>query len=80
MPQNDHLNYSFVKDIHIVGKKMARNGQKTAFYQLIHYFFCFCPVLSSNTEVFVVFEYLVGLCKKCISQRLELLSLVAQRL
>ena len=28
--QNDHLNLSFVKDVHIVGKKMARSGCKTA--------------------------------------------------
>ena len=29
-PQNDsRLNFSFVKDIHVVGKKMARNGGKT---------------------------------------------------
>ena len=28
-PQNDRLNFSFVKDIHVVGEKMARNGRKT---------------------------------------------------
>ena len=28
-PQNDRLNFSFVKDIHVVGKKMARKGWKT---------------------------------------------------
>ena len=28
-PQNDHLNLSFVKDIHMVGKNMARNDPKT---------------------------------------------------
>ena len=33
-PQNDRLNFSFVKDIHVVGEKMARNGRKTAIYQL----------------------------------------------
>ena len=33
-PQNDRLNFSFVKDIEVVGKKMARNGRKTDFYQL----------------------------------------------
>ena len=27
-PQNDRLNLSFVKDIHVVGEKMARNGRK----------------------------------------------------
>ena len=29
-PQNDRLNLNFVKDIHVVGEKMARNGRKTA--------------------------------------------------
>ena len=29
-PQNDRLNLSFVKDVHIVGEKMARGGCKTA--------------------------------------------------
>ena len=28
-PQNNRLNFSFVKDIHVVDKKMARNGSKT---------------------------------------------------
>ena len=28
-PQNDHLNFSFVKDGHAVGKEMARNGPET---------------------------------------------------
>ena len=28
-PQNDRLNVSFVKDMHVVGEKMARNGRKT---------------------------------------------------
>jgi hypothetical protein len=31
-PQNDLLNLSFVKEIDVVGKKMARNGRKTAIY------------------------------------------------
>ena len=29
VPQNDRLNLSLVKDIYVVGKKMARNGRKT---------------------------------------------------
>ena len=29
-PQNDRLNVSFVKDLLIVGEKMARSGCKTA--------------------------------------------------
>jgi hypothetical protein len=31
-PQNDRLNLSFVKDLHLVFEKMARNGRKTAIY------------------------------------------------
>ena len=36
-PQNDRLNLSFVKDIHTVGDKMARNGPTpaTLFFSLI---------------------------------------------
>ena len=33
VPQNDHLNLSFVKDIKVAGKKTARNGHKTDFCQ-----------------------------------------------
>ena len=29
-PQNDRLNFSFVKDIYVYGGKVARNGSKTA--------------------------------------------------
>jgi hypothetical protein len=29
-PQNDRLNLCFVKDIYVDGKKLARNGRKTA--------------------------------------------------
>ena len=32
-PQNDRLNFSFVKDIHVVGKTMATKGRKMAIYQ-----------------------------------------------
>ena len=32
-PQNDRLNFSFVKDIHVIVGKMARKDQKTANYQ-----------------------------------------------
>ena len=28
-PQNDRLNLSFVKDIYVNGRKLARNGRKT---------------------------------------------------
>ena len=34
-PQNDRLNFSFVKNKHTVGKKMARYGRKMAIYQLL---------------------------------------------
>ena len=27
--QNDRLNFSFVKDTHVVGEKMTRSGRKT---------------------------------------------------
>jgi hypothetical protein len=33
VPQNDHLNLSFVKYIKVAGKKKARNGHKTDFCQ-----------------------------------------------
>ena len=33
-PQNDRLNFSFVKDFHIVGTNMARNCRKMAIYQM----------------------------------------------
>ena len=33
-PQNDRLNLIFVKDFHIVGTKMARNGRKKAISQM----------------------------------------------
>ena len=32
-PQNDLLNLSFVKDKHIYGKKVARNGRTTVIYE-----------------------------------------------
>ena len=32
-PQNDRLNLSFVKDIYVVAKKMARNVQKMAIFE-----------------------------------------------
>ena len=34
VPQNDCLNLNFVKNEYIVGKKMARNGDKMVIYQL----------------------------------------------
>ena len=33
-PQKDCPNLRFVKDFHIVGTKMARNGPKMAIYQM----------------------------------------------
>ena len=35
--QNDHLNLSFEKENHVVGKEMARYGVKMAIYQM-HFF------------------------------------------
>ena len=31
-PQNDHLNLSFLKDNHIIGKTITTNGRKMAIY------------------------------------------------
>ena len=33
-PQNDRLNFSFVKDMYVYGENLARNGHKTAIYEL----------------------------------------------
>ena len=33
VPQNDHLNFNFVKDIHVDGRNLARNSCKTAICQ-----------------------------------------------
>ena len=33
-PQNHRLNLSLLKDFHIVGTKMAKNGRKMANYQM----------------------------------------------
>ena len=33
-PQSDRLNLHFVKDFHLVGTKMAKNGCKMAIYQM----------------------------------------------
>jgi hypothetical protein len=32
-PQNDSLNLSFVKDLHVVGEIKTRNGRKMAIYE-----------------------------------------------
>ena len=34
LSSHDRLNLSFVKDMHVVGKKMTRKGRKTAIYKL----------------------------------------------
>ena len=36
-PQNDRLNLSFVKDDHVVGKKIARYGLKMTIYQFLFF-------------------------------------------
>ena len=36
-PQNDRLNFSFVKETHAIGKKMAGNGRKTAIYNSLSF-------------------------------------------
>ena len=32
-PQNDRLNLSFVREFHVVGKKMTKNSQKMAIFE-----------------------------------------------
>ena len=46
-----YLNFSFMKDIHVVGEKMPRKGRKTAIYlsQILgntFYVQCPCPMTS----------------------------------
>ena len=43
VPQNDHLNFSFIKDIYAVGKKLTRNGRKTTM--------CQSQVLENNLQL-----------------------------
>ena len=50
-PQNDPLNFSFVKDVHVVGEKMAQKGRKTAIYQ--------SHILRNNL-------YTYSICKYCL--------------
>ena len=55
-PQNDRLNLSFVKDIHVDGGKLARNGQKTTIYiswvsQVRKNIFAFCVITSKPIKV-----------------------------
>jgi hypothetical protein len=37
VPQNDHLDFSFVKEGDTAGKKMARYGSKMTIYQLLFF-------------------------------------------
>ena len=36
-PQKDHLNLSFVKDMHVVGDKMTRKGRKMAILSVANF-------------------------------------------
>jgi hypothetical protein len=54
--QSDRLNLSFVKDIYVDGRKLARNGQKMTFYissvsQVRKNIFAFCVITSEPIEV-----------------------------
>ena len=49
-PQNDCLNLSFVKGIHVDSKKMARNGRRTAIY-------CFNRTQQSDEEIQILINY-----------------------
>ena len=54
--QNDCLNLRFMKDIHVVGRKMARNCRKTTIYQLqilgirlyVQFYLCYYTNYSAN--------------------------------
>ena len=37
-PQNDHLNFSFVKDIHVVGEKMTRSSLNPNWHKAGHFY------------------------------------------
>ena len=55
-PQNDHLNFSFVKDIYVDGEKLARNGRKTTIYilwvsQVRKNIFAFCVITFEPIEI-----------------------------
>ena len=56
-PQNDRLNLSFVKDEHTNGKKMARNGRKTAIYESVLFYYVytsfFIPAKSLGCQKFI---------------------------
>ena len=48
-PQNDRLNLSFVKDIYVDSRQLARNGQKKAIYHFVNSqvqknIFAFCVI------------------------------------
>ena len=51
-PQNDRLNFSFVKDTNVDGKKLARNGRKTATYYSASFPPYYRRVLISHLLVF----------------------------
>ena len=51
-PQNDRLNFSFVKDTYVDGEKLARNGQKTATYSAASFLPHYERFLFSNLLVF----------------------------
>ena len=57
-PQNDLLNLSFVKDKHVVGKKMARYGLKMTIYQLL--FFGSSPNLHTHLSTAVAWSVKKG--------------------
>ena len=38
-PQNDRLDFSFMKDIHAIAEKMARKGRKSVIYESFNLFF-----------------------------------------
>ena len=56
-PQNDSLNLSFVKDLHVVGKIKARNGCKMAIYVYTIFSFFLQKKWVTKNFVFYVISF-----------------------
>ena len=53
-PQNDRLNFSFVKDIHVDGGNLAWNSCKTA---ICLYTFFYSPSIRQSTSFLSLFKF-----------------------
>ena len=58
-PQNNRLNLSFVKDTYVVGKKMTRNGRKSA---ICNSPFLCIRVYVARIEVHIYYIFKVFVC------------------